>query len=158
MAELRVIAQNGFACDSMLHRLCVWLRMSGYHCRYFEKIDDDDLIKHCAKTREILLTGDEELANKAASYCRVLRIHSMDYWQQLKEVVKEFKLKPRFTARFCSNCGAELKKISKKAAKPHVWPFTYKTHSVFWCCAGCKQIYWKGSHWKKIKRKLEKLR
>ena len=146
-----------FACDSMLHRLCVWLRMSGYPCSYLEKIDDDDLIKHCMASGEILLTGDEDLAARAASYCRVLRIRSMDYWQQLRQVVRKFKLKPKFTARFCSNCGSELKKISKKTAKPSVWPFTYKTHNVFWRCAGCKQIYWKGSHWKKIKRKLEQL-
>ena len=143
-----------FVCDAMLHKLCVWLRMAGHECIYVNSREGDEVIKTALKNEAVLLTRDEDLAQKAASYCRAQLIHSHGYLGQLKEVVCGNKIKLKFSERFCTVCGSKLSRVAKKSVRGKVWPFTYKTHTRFFQCAQCKHIFWRGSHWKKIKTQL----
>ncbi len=143
-----------FACDAMLHRLCLWLRLSGHECRFLNT-RDDEVIKAALKQNAVLLTRDEELARKAGDYCAVQLLRSHGYLQQLREVVEKNEIKLKFTERYCTVCGGKLEKIEKKKVKGRVWPFTYKTHNQFFQCGQCEQIFWRGSHWKKIRETLE---
>ncbi len=142
-----------FVCDAMLHKLCVWLRMAGHEC-FFAPFEDDEVIKIALKLNAVLLTCDKRLAQKAGGYCKVQLLKSKTFTAQLKEVVKQNKVKLKFSQRFCTVCGGELKKVSKQSVKKRVWPFTYKTHKHFLQCKQCKHIFWRGSHWKKIKNTL----
>ncbi|MFH1247449.1 MAG: Mut7-C RNAse domain-containing protein [Candidatus Micrarchaeota archaeon] len=142
-----------FVCDAMLCRLCLWLRMSGQECT-FSNSSNDDVIKLAAKEDAVLLTRNKKLFQKAADYCKVQLLCSHDYLGQLREVVICNKIKLKFSQRFCTICGGKLKKVSKKSVEGKVWPFTYKTHKNFLQCVKCKHIFWRGSHWKKIKSTL----
>ena len=139
-----------FVCDAMLHKLCVWLRMAGQDCKYIDSRDDDEVIKTAVRENALLLTRDKNLCQKAVNYCKVQLLHSHSYLDQLGEVVRKNKIKLKFSQRFCTICGGELKKVKKKSVEGKVWPFTYKTHSVFFQCTKCNHIFWRGSHWKKI--------
>jgi uncharacterized protein with PIN domain len=60
----------------------------------------------------------------------------------------------------CPQCGSPLKKIAKKKVKALVWPRVYARHDAFWVCGNkkCRQIYWKGTHVREIRRVLKEIR
>ncbi|MCS7109647.1 MAG: Mut7-C RNAse domain-containing protein, partial [Candidatus Micrarchaeota archaeon] len=55
---------------------------------------------------------------------------------QLEEVPKE-----RILEMFNSDGELKLKMPARKILE---------SHRVFWICKKCNQVYWKGSHWRKI--------
>ena len=158
-------AEPTFLADLMLGSLCRWLRMMGYSCAYpttkdpKKPVSDDALIRLASKEHRILLTRDEELAARAKSYSRVLLLESTRLSEQLRTVRKAFGLKPKgsISKSRCPKCDGILLRVSKASIKGAVWPFVYSHHSAFWCCQSCGQIYWKGTHWDKISRRLSAL-
>lgn len=147
-----------FVCDAMLHKLCIWLRIAGQKCTYIDsESHGDEAIKTATREGAVLLTRDKALAQKAVDYCEVQLLRSHGYVGQLSEVVQRNKIKLKLRERFCTVCGGELNKVPKKTVKNKVWPFTFKTHKNFLQCAQCKKVFWRGSHWKKIKTVLTSL-
>ncbi|HIH20449.1 TPA: hypothetical protein HA244_04240 [Candidatus Micrarchaeota archaeon] len=73
--------------------------------------------------------------------------------------MEKFRLKAKNSPSFilCPRCGGKIKRIAKNKVEGKVFPRVFRQQKFFWACAGCGQIYWKGSHWKKISKKLEKL-
>jgi hypothetical protein len=121
---------------------------------------DDELIRHASDRGLILLTRDEELYSRAKNYCRTAYVRPTGIEAQLALVSKEFGFHPRFspfTSR-CPKCNSPLARFPKKQVKDLVWPKVYEYNRLFWRCPKCGQVYWKGSHWKKIGKSLESLR
>ncbi|MBI4406853.1 Mut7-C RNAse domain-containing protein [Candidatus Micrarchaeota archaeon] len=145
-----------FVCDAMLKRLCIWLRMAG-HRTFYADVEDDEVIKTALRLNAVLLTRDRKLCQRAGNYCVCYLLHSHSYKEQLREVAGAFKLRFSFSTRFCTVCGGELKKIDKKKVKTEVWPYTYKTHEYFYKCTSCGKVFWRGSHWKRIKTTLSSI-
>jgi uncharacterized protein with PIN domain len=149
-----------FACDVMLGKLTRWLRCLGVKTIYSNaRVEDDDLIKECLEQKAVLLTRDEALYNKARGYVPSLLIKSNDCIEQLREVKKAFKIRVSKTSipqTLCPLCGSELKRVSKKSVRERVWPRVFKRNKLFWECQNkeCKQIYWRGTHVKEIKKVL----
>ncbi len=146
-----------FVCDAMLKRLCIWLRMAGHEAFYTED-EDDEVVKTALRLNAVLVTRDKKLGQKAANYCPVFLLRSHSYKEQLAEVARASRLKFEFAPRFCTVCGGELKKVNKKSVEKLVWPHTYKTHRNFYKCASCGKVFWRGSHWKRIKTLLSSIR
>lgn len=143
-------ARRAFVADAMLGKLARWLRLLGEKV-YYEKGSDDSVLKKALRENAILLTRDEALASKAKDYVKVKLFKTNDLSLQLKELQKEFGLKPgRLSFAVCPKCGGEIKKIPKKSVLEKVFPRVYAQQKLFWSCVDCGQIYWRGSHWKKI--------
>jgi uncharacterized protein with PIN domain len=68
---------------------------------------------------------------------------------QLKNLFKPFTR--------CSQCNGHLKRITKEHLKKLVPDDILSFYRIFWECQGCRQIYWKGSHFDKINDWLEKI-
>ena len=152
-----------FLADLMLKKLARWLRVLGVSTLYagdFRIREDDELIKLALKKKAVLLTRDEKLFNKARDYAQVLLIKSIYLSKQLKQVLKEFKIKTNFPEKtLCPQCNSRLKQVGKKVVKQKVFPAVYKAHSIFWVCINkqCGKVYWQGSHWKKIETVINKI-
>jgi len=50
----------------------------------------------------------------------------------------------------CSICNGELRKVPKEEIVGQVPPSVSRRHRLFFRCATCGHVYWRGSHWKKL--------
>ncbi len=154
-----------FLADAMLLKLCRWLRLMGVACEFSDDLsltDDDAVMRYAAQHDRVLLTRDEALAARAKHHCRTEFFTTTQLEKQLAQLVENYQLPTnRFPAHtLCPVCGAPLQRLLKAQVKGKVWPYTFESHRRFWRCTNkkCGKIYWEGSHWAKIKRKIEGLK
>ena len=121
---------------------------------------DDDLIKIAAKNRLVLLTRDEELGKRAADYVETVLFRTDRLDDQLILLAKKYKFKLAGIEKrtICPNCMGKLERAPKATIKEKVFPRVYSLNRVFWQCKKCGQVFWKGSHWREIERKLAGLK
>jgi len=142
-----------FIADHMLGSLARWLRMMGYDCRYEKGLSDDEIVDISVKEARIILTRDEELAEKGNGVC--LRTTSLD--EQLLELARRFDLGFDPSRMRCSLCNGLLVGIDKSIAAGKVPEKSLEHATEFWQCSSCKKIYWDGTHWNGIIGRFEKL-
>lgn len=139
----------------MLGRLASWLRIAGANVSYARDADGERLLKQAVRDDAVLITRDEELFLKAKGYVRAVFVESDETRAQLRQVAAELRLKLKPGETVCAHCGGALKRIGKSEAEGKVFPRVFRAHRVFRRCSGCGQVYWKGSHWRGIKRVLK---
>ena len=177
-----------FIADRMLGKLCVWLRILGYDTIYagqvLQRLNDDgethgdeahgdeahgdiedNLILNLAlKEHRILLTRDKQLATHArarGAMCILLR--SDDLNEQLRELASCLNLNLEPVARRCSECNAPIRLVREDEVEELLINKEYVPKALihrtdFWVCEGCGRIYWEGSHWRAIRRRLETIK
>lgn len=142
--------------DNMLGKLAKWLRFMGYDVEYPKSIDDKSLIKLTREEKRILLTRDKELAK--VKNLDVIYINSEKIEEQLKQLIKDLNLIPtnqEFTR--CPECNNLISEIDKSQVEDKVPEGVFKRQDEFWFCNNCGRYYWQGTHYIKIKDKIEKL-
>lgn len=146
-----------FLADSMLGKLAKWLRIMGFDTAYYNSLSDQELIEIAEKEERVLITRDKNL-----SRCWVvssLYIKSEDIEEQLKQVVRYFNLDIKETlGKLCPLCNKVLKKIAKEEIRSLVPELVCNSYQNFWQCQECSKVYWEGTHWENIKKKVKKLR
>jgi uncharacterized protein with PIN domain len=146
-----------FVLDVHLGRLAAYLRMSGFDTLYRNDYDDPTLATISANENRILLTCDRLLLmRKQVTYGYFVRARQPH--QQLLEVLSRFdlhdKLKP-FSR--CMHCNGKTRVVSKKEIQEQLLTDTKKYYSEFFQCETCNKIYWKGSHYQKMKAMIDKI-
>jgi uncharacterized protein with PIN domain len=122
-----------FLADAMLGKLARWLRIFGYDVELASDSDEDSSLMKTAKLeKRVLLTRDKKLGEKGAFH-----IKGESPEEQVVEVAKAFKLEipEEPVPDYCSLCNGRLLKERE-----------------LWVCEDCKQEYWKGSHWRNIRK------
>lgn len=56
----------------------------------------------------------------------------------------------------CLECNQPLEEKSKQQVKDRVPPYVFQTQSQYMECPACPGIYWRGTHWQAMTKKLEK--
>ena len=141
----------------MLGKLTRWLRMLGCDVKYQNDLNDDELIKIAAEENRILLTRDVQLYRRAIiNGIQAYLVRSRTETEKLAEVTQQFciKLEIDATNSRCPKCNAGLEPVPKDEINDKVPQATSRLHNDFWKCIDCEKIYWHGSHWLKINRKL----
>jgi uncharacterized protein with PIN domain len=141
----------------MLGKLTRWLRMLGCDVKYQNDLNDDELIKIAAEENRILLTRDVQLYRRAIIYgIQAYLVRSRTETEKLAEVTQQFCIKLEIDApnSRCPKCNAGLEPVPKDEINDKVPQATSRLHNDFWKCIDCGKIYWHGSHWLKINRKL----
>ena len=79
--------------------------------------------------------------------------------EQTVEVVRRFNLS-ELMAPFtrCLRCNAQLEEAARADIIDKLEPLTKVYYDQFRRCPGCKQIYWSGSHFPKLQKKIEEIR
>jgi hypothetical protein len=145
-----------FLADVMLGRLAKWLRIVGYDTLYFRDMDDDELIRRAIREERTLLTRDRKLYQRGGFHALLITEENLE--AQLGQVLKEMDLEPQIKMGIrCPLCNRALKDISRKAVRQYVPPYVWATHDQFSLCPGCGKIFWKGTHWESIKRRLARM-
>ncbi|KYH38037.1 MAG: hypothetical protein AYL30_005980 [Candidatus Hecatellales archaeon B24] len=151
-----------FLVDGMLGSLARWLRMLGYDVEYKSEWEDERLLKEAARSGRVLLTGDLELYRRASRKAlRAYLVKVGDRDEALHKLSERFRLRLTLNPKLsrCPLCNTPLKPVGKREAEGKVPPSVLRRKRRFWICRnpGCGKIYWKGSHWDKIKDTLRKV-
>jgi uncharacterized protein with PIN domain len=113
------------------------------------------------REQRVLLTRDRGIPVRrqvARGEVRALHLDSDDTWQQLAQVVRACRLDPQaavFTR--CVACNGVLEPATVEEARPHVPPFVAATQRQFTHCPGCGRFYWRGTHWRRVTDRLDRL-
>jgi uncharacterized protein len=147
-----------FVADGHLGSLTRNLRLLGFDVAYRQNADDRQLLDMMVRENRALLTRDRRLLMHA--------IVQHGYWprsqnadEQTIEVVRRFDLS-ELIAPFtrCLRCNAPLEAVAKADIIGKLEPLTKIYYDQFRRCPGCKQIYWSGSHFPKLQRRIDKIR
>jgi len=151
MTELR------FVTDGMLGKLTRWLRMLGHDVEYTGSMEDKALIQKAKMEHRILLTRDVELYRQAnAKGTETFLVESPNQTANLAQLAKRFgfKLEIDVKASRCPKCNGKIKTVNKASLADKIPKTTASNYDEFWQCRTCGQIYWRGTHWKRIDKTL----
>ncbi len=143
-----------FVVDSMLGKLAKRLRLLGYDTLYDAKADDKELLKTSKMEGRWLVTRDTQIAKIHGA--KVLLIKSTDIQEQLKEISKltGIKLNEKTAFSRCSECNTPIEGIAKEKVKSRVPKLVYETMDEFSHCPKCGKVYWKGTHFDRLREQL----
>jgi uncharacterized protein len=156
--QLQVTTFSRFVADGHLGKLARDLRLLGFDVAYDPQAEDRELLGIMERENRALLTRDRRLLMHAVvktGYCP----RSQNADEQTVEVIRRFDLLASiapFTR--CLRCNALLRKVSKTEIIERLEPLTKIYYEQFRRCAGCGQIYWAGSHFSKLQKRLEHIR
>lgn len=147
-----------FLLDVHLGRLATYLRLLGFDAEYENGFEDEALAELAARSGRVLLTRDRRLLMRKQityGYC----LHSRDPQRQLVAVLRRFDLFEQIDPwQRCLRCNGRLRPVRKEEVLDRLEPKTKKYYDDFHRCEACGQIYWKGSHYPRMKRFIERVR
>lgn len=156
--RLQCVGIARFVADGHLGGLTRNLRLLGFDVAYPKNADDRHLLKVMAGEDRALLTRDRRLLMHAiVEHGYYPRSQNAD--EQTIEVVRRFELS-ELIAPFtrCLRCNALLEGATKSEVMDKLEPLTKIYYDQFRRCPDCKQIYWRGSHFSKLQKRIEEIR
>ena len=150
-------AEIKFIVDFMLGRLARWLRILGYDTLYRNNYLPEEIALLSLQEKRVILTRNSRLSPKKC--WQIYYLKSDNYQEQLRTVIRHFGLRysPPQMFKRCSICNSLLEPINKSDYYEEIPDYIYRTHSEFYRCHNCQQIYWPGSHIEFIKNILGQL-
>ena len=147
-----------FVVDGHLGSLARNLRLLGFDVAYGQNADDRQLLEVMARENRALLTRDRRLLMHAVvQHGYYPRSQIAD--EQAIEVVRRFDLSELISPfTRCLRCNSPLQEAAKADIIDKLEPLTKIYYDQFRRCSGCKQIYWAGSHFEKLQKRLEAIR
>ena len=159
--ELRVrpkpLREPKFVLDVHLGKLAAYLRMLGFDCEYRNTFADAELVRISTTQHRILLTRDRGLLKRGA-ITRGYWLRHTESRRQVMEVVRRFDLvramRP-FTK--CMACNGILQAVEKELVRGRVPPRIWDQREEFQECTVCGRVYWKGSHYERMRRWIQEI-
>ena len=159
--ELRVrphpLRDPRFVLDVHLGRLAAYLRMLGFDTAYSNAAADPELVRISCEERRILLTRDRGLLMHAA-VTRGYWLRQTDSRRQTEEIVRRFDLARCFRPfTRCMACNGLVRPADRAEVLHCLPPRTAELYDEFAQCSGCGRVYWKGSHYRRMRRWIGEL-
>jgi uncharacterized protein with PIN domain len=132
----------------------------GYDALLLRDADDGDLVRIALQENRVLLTKDARLLERrviTTGQVRAVLLQTDDAHSQLRQIVNEFHLNNKNSFSLCIFCNLPLEAMSREQAKLLVPAYVYTIHQEFVHCPACQRVYWKGTHWKSMRREMEQL-
>ena len=144
------LRRPAFVLDTQLGRLARYLRLLGLDSLYRNDYSDDGIARISSEQHRTVLTRDRLLLHR-----RIIThgyyVRSTDPLKQVGEVLQRFDLyndiKPLGR---CIRCNGILTEVEKDAIIDRLEPKTRRYYNHFRICRACDQIYWEGSHFRKM--------
>lgn len=138
--------------DGMLGRLSRWLRILGYDTVFGSGDDDWALLRRARAEDRLLLTRDRQLAARPGVLA--LLIESEELAAQVRQIVEAVGPPPEGAFTRCPVCNGRLTPLSREEARERVPPHVCRTQREFRLCAVCGHVYWRGTHWERMRKVL----
>jgi uncharacterized protein with PIN domain len=143
-----------FVADAHLGGLARLLRMAGFDTIYDNSLSGDQVEALAADQERVVLTRDRELLKRRGidqgCYVRAQRPEA-----QLRDLFEHLGLAERarpFTR--CLHDNAPLRSVAKGEVLDRLPPQVAATQDEFNTCDLCGRVYWKGSHWQRMRAVL----
>jgi hypothetical protein len=143
--------------DAMLGSLARYLRICGYDAAY--ALDrgveaDDALVALAADEGRTLVTRDRDLVARTPG---AVRVDARDVEDQLRELLAAgFDLSLADEPTRCGRCNGRVDPVGESEPVPDYAPDPAETPCHR--CRDCGQVFWRGSHWDDVGRRLARLR
>jgi uncharacterized protein len=152
------LRQTKFVLDVHLGKLAKYLRMLGFDTLYQNNFEDDEIIEISVKEMRIILTRDLGIL-KNSKVTHGYWVRSLKPQVQLNEVVNRLDLSKQIEPlNRCIQCNGNIVKVEKGKIADLLKPKTRKYFHEFFQCTNCKKVYWEGSHYSKMRGKIEMIR
>jgi len=153
----RPLREPKFVLDVHLGRLAGYLRMLGFDAIYDNRASDHELVRISAEQERILLTRDRG-ALRHSAVTRGYWLRETDSRRQTEEVVKRFDLARSLRPLTrCIACNQLLRAAAKAEVRGRVPPGVLEWCDEFRECAGCRRVYWYGSHCRRMRQLIDEL-
>jgi len=143
-----------FVVDAMLGSLARKLRALGFDATYYKAGEDAGLLRISLSEGRIILTADRSLAARAeAKGIRAILLVGDSDGERLSSLAYGATAKGVSLMRgdpLCSLCGGELSVVEKDEISREIPHSVRLRHRLFFRCVSCGQLYWRGSHWKRL--------
>jgi uncharacterized protein with PIN domain len=149
------LATVRFVADAHLGGLARLLRMAGFDTLYDNNIDDPTVEALSENEGRIALTRDRELL-KRRGVTHGCYVRALKPAEQFGEIFRRLDLAASarpFT--LCLACNAPLRAVPKAEVVDRLPPAVRAAHEEFLTCATCHGVFWRGSHWRRMKALLE---
>jgi len=148
-----------FIADQNVGKLARWLRMMGYDTRFFDGEDDSEMVAIAVAESRVILTRDRQIARRrlvSSGRLKVCLFDTSEPGEQIRQLIKDYKLKIDFKPfSLCIECNRALEPRTREQVEDSVPPYIFKTKRSYMECPACHRIYWRGSHYQGMCRRLK---
>jgi uncharacterized protein with PIN domain len=141
-------------------KLAKWLRMMGYDSRFFDGSDDSQMVALALAEGRVILTRDGEIMKRrviTGGRLGAVLIDSEAPERQMQQLMASLdlgrQLRP-FT--LCLECNQLLVERKREEVRERVPPYVFRTQDQYMECPACHRIYWRGTHWEAMMKRLKK--
>jgi uncharacterized protein with PIN domain len=150
-----------FIADNNVGKLARWLRLIGYDTLLFKQKNDGQMIKTALSEDRVILTKDSQFMKRrlvTSGRLKAIRIKQDDPKLQVQEVVQNLNLNYHFKPfSLCLECNQVLIARGKEEVKNLIPAHVFETQNQYTECPACHRIYWQGTHWQAMVKKLQDL-
>lgn len=119
------------------------------------------MVRRALREDRVVLTRDAQIMKRGvvtSGRLRAIFIDSEEPEQQMRQVIRTLSLDCYFKPfSICLECNQPLEERSGDDVKDRVPPYVFKTQHQYMECPACRRIYWRGTHWQAMSRRLERL-
>jgi uncharacterized protein with PIN domain len=155
--RLRPLRRPRFVADAHLGGLARYLRLLGFDTRFENDPGDDALAEISATEHRVLLSRDLGLlARRRVTHG--LWVPGTRPRAQLAWVVERldlYRLSRPFTR--CMPCNGTLEPVTRERVRDLIPERVLADFERFWCCRGCGRVYWRGSHYQRLRAFVDRL-
>jgi uncharacterized protein with PIN domain len=134
------------------------LRLLGYDTIFFTGKNDSTMIDTARTENRIILTRDTHILARriiTSGEIKAILIKSDNINEQIKQVINEFNLISSFKPfTLCLEDNHPLEVRNNDDVRNKVPPYVWKTQKEYVQCPECLRIYWKGTHWEAMNKRL----
>ncbi|MFO7995972.1 MAG: Mut7-C RNAse domain-containing protein, partial [Dehalococcoidia bacterium] len=153
--------ETKFIADNNVGKLARWLRLIGYDTVLFKQKDDGRMINTALNEDRVILTKDSQFMKRRLvtnGKLKTVLIEHDDPESQIRRVVEALKLDYHFRPfSLCLECNEPLLPRSREEVHNLVPPHVSETQTQYTQCPACHRIYWQGTHWRAMIKKLQDL-
>ena len=146
------LRNSRFIADVHLGSLARYLRALGFDTLYDRDYADEQIALISAGDQRIVLTRDRDLLmHRIITHGRYVRARQVR--RQLIEVIESLDLYRSF-APFsrCMECNTSLVPVAKEQIRDRLPSDTQNYYTHFAQCTRCDNVYWKGSHFRRMQQ------
>jgi uncharacterized protein with PIN domain len=142
-----------FVLDVHLQKLASLLRLAGFDAEV--RHEDAAIARMGGQDTRVVLTRDVELLKRNEVRWGYW-VRSTDPTRQFLEVARRFELADRAQPfSRCLRCNDPLRPVAKAEVIDRLPPRTRAEFNDFHVCDACGRIYWRGSHYQRLRRFLD---
>jgi hypothetical protein len=151
------LRRNKFIADTSLEDIVKYMRVLGFDVFYDPLLTSREIIEISNAENRIILTRSRKLLKfKEVTHGIFIRPGTIP--KQIKRIIDCLDIKDNIKPfSICLHCNIPLKSIQKEKILDRIPPKTREFCDEYVQCPSCGKIYWKGTHFKNMKKVVRQI-